>query len=94
MLLIPMAYKMGVLSTVLGIILLLSLKSVMIGKLILLMNFGLIVFKISSLFYKHKGEWDPKKNIHIHLYGTHNEHQGWGTPGYIYDTNKYNALSN
>lgn len=82
MLLIPVAYKMGVFSVVLGILLALTVKSVLIGKAILFLNLAFIVVKLGSVFYKHKNGWDDKKNIHIHLHGATAGNQGWITPEY------------
>ncbi|XP_063699993.1 uncharacterized protein LOC134830436 [Culicoides brevitarsis] len=85
MLLIPIAYKMGVFSVVIGVILALVIKSVMIGKAILFLNLAFAIFKLGSLFkkphsYGSEG-WDHKKNIHIHLHGAQAGHQTpWSMP--------------
>lgn len=81
MLLIPLAYKMGIFSTVIGLLLALTVKSVLIGKTILLLNIAFIIIKLVSVFHKHKSDWDNKKNIHIHFYGAA-AHQGWIPPEY------------
>lgn len=88
MLLIPVAFKMGVFSVVIGILLALAIKSVLIGKTILFLNVAFIIFKVGSFFSKFKhggGEWDQKKHIHIHLHGAgQHEHQPWIPPEYSY----------
>uniref|UniRef100_A0A336LWS4 CSON004179 protein n=1 Tax=Culicoides sonorensis TaxID=179676 RepID=A0A336LWS4_CULSO len=87
MLLIPLAYKMGLFTAVIGIILLLTLKSVLIGKAILFLNVAFMLVKLGAFFFKHKlgaSDWDHnKKNIHIHLHGAnqgYHGYQGWVSP--------------
>jgi len=46
--LLPIMFKLGVMATVVKIILLLSLKAVLIGKLLLFINVGFIIAKIAT----------------------------------------------
>lgn len=80
---IPIAFKMGAFSVIIGILLALAIKSVIIGKAILFLNVAFVIFKVGSLFHKPKHEdWDHKKNIHIHLHGADHGHHAWMPPEY------------
>lgn len=72
MLLIPAAFKMGIVTTMIFILVLLALKNLVIGKTILLINVGFILFKIIAFFSKFKS------------HGHHGHYGGWSHGGWSY----------
>lgn len=63
--LLPIMFKLGVLSTIIVLTFFLSMKAVFLGVILLLINVGFIVAKVIS----HKSSyWMPDKNIDIHLH--------------------------
>lgn len=78
-------FKLGVLATVVKIILLLSLKAVLIGKLLLFINFGFIIAKIATWkSHEQHNSWQPppwsaapswyppQQPIHVHIHSNDN----------------------
>lgn len=69
MVLLPLAYKMGVMTTMLGVLMVLMLKGLTIGVILLILAVG-------NLFSKHKYHGFPHHaptDIHVHI---HNDAHG------------------
>ncbi|XP_037040891.1 uncharacterized protein LOC119077707 isoform X2 [Bradysia coprophila] len=82
--LLPIMFKLGVMATVVKIILLLSLKAVLIGKLLLFINVGFIIAKLATWKAQEhhhgwqqpswSGPWQspswypPPQPIHVHIH--------------------------
>lgn len=71
MFLLPAAFKMGVVTTMIFILVLLALKNLIIGKTILLINVAFIFFKLIGFFAKFKG------HSHGHDYGHYGHYARW-----------------
>lgn len=83
-------FKLGVMATVVKIILLLSLKAVLIGKLLLIINIGFIIAKIAAWkSQEHHSGWQqpqwsgpwqtpnwypPQQPIHVHIHNDKEQH--------------------
>lgn len=79
-------FKLGVMATVVKIILLLSLKAVIIGKLLLMINIGFIIAKIATWkSHEHHNGWQqpqwsgpswypPQQPIHVHIHNDKEPH--------------------
>lgn len=83
-------FKLGVLATIIKIILLLSLKAVLIGKLLLFINVGFIIAKIATWkSHESHNTWQqppwsspwpapswypPQQPIHVHIH-SHDKEQ-------------------
>lgn len=95
------AFKAGIITTMIFILVLLALKNLLIGKTILLLNVGFILFKIIAFFDKLKGHghhqyathksdyggWNPHKNIHVHI------HNSGGGAGGAYETKEFTPFT-
>ncbi|KAJ6643851.1 hypothetical protein Bhyg_08816 [Pseudolycoriella hygida] len=87
--LLPIMFKLGVLATVIKLILLLSLKAVLIGKLLLFINVGFIIAKLATWKAQQhdhgwqqppwSGPWQtpswypPPQPIHVHIHNPENK---------------------
>lgn len=77
MALLPMMYKMGVMTTMLGGLIILALKGLTIGVILLLLGFG-------NFFHKFKSQgppWYPQHptdiHVHVHTDGHKQAYSGW-----------------
>lgn len=75
--LLPIMYKLGVISTIIMITLFLAMKGVFIGTIILIMNVAFFAAKIGGLFDKghHSHGWSQShsnsylpKDVHLHIH--------------------------
>lgn len=98
--LLPIMYKLGVMSAVIFMTLLLAFKSVLITKLILILNLTFFAIKLGAYLKHDHGHhlishsgwsppahghgWAPHKDVHLHI------HNGHGKPEY---TIPYSTLS-
>lgn len=83
--LLPIMYKLGVLSAVIVMTLFLAFKGVFIGSLILLMNLTFFAIKFGSYLksehhqhsawsppvINHGSGWPPNKDVHLHIHNAH-----------------------
>lgn len=91
--LIPVVYKLGIISAVVIMTFFLAFKSVFIGTVILILNLTFFALKIGMLLksdhnHAHSiNSWQPPKDIHLHI------HNGQGKPDSVggYNTVDANA---
>lgn len=89
--LLPLMFKLGIMASVLVAILFISLKTLLIGKILLLINLAGVLAKLIAFgFAKGHHQDNPlQKEIHLHIHNS-NPHTGGG---YI-EHNPWSASSN
>ena len=80
-------FKLGVMSTLMLVLLALAIKGVIIGKILLMINFGIIVAKIVAAYtafiaksklslhnksWNDHGTFDYPKDVHVHIHTNNN----------------------
>lgn len=77
MALLPVMYKMGVMTTMLGVLVVLALKGITIGIILLFLSLGSFLSK----FKAHGVPWQPQKPLDIHVHVHTDSHKqaysGW-----------------
>lgn len=77
--LLPVMFKLGVMSTIIFILLFLALKGILIGKMILIINVAFVIAKLvawkESFHHQHQSQigWYPQKDIHVHIHNSHEQ---------------------
>nr|CAD7258649.1 unnamed protein product [Timema shepardi] len=82
MVLLPMMYKMGVMTTLLVALVVLVLKSITIGIILLVLAFGNLFGKLGWQHHQqqqHGGWTPPQPPVHVHVH-VDNAHKGWEDP--------------
>lgn len=89
---VPVAFKMGIMSSLIFLLVLIALKNLVIGKTILLINAGFVLFKIIAFFSKLKGygHWGGGGGGHYPYYSA----GGHGTAGWDPQKNIHIHLHN
>nr|CAD7441740.1 unnamed protein product [Timema bartmani] len=82
MVLLPMMYKMGAMTTLLVTLVVLVLKSITIGIILLVLAFGNLFGKLGWQHHQqqqHGGWTPPQPPVHVHVH-VDNAHKGWEEP--------------
>lgn len=81
---IPIVYKLGIISAVIFMTFFLAFKSVFIGTLILILNLTFFALKIGSHlnwdnYHGHSlNSWQPPKDVHLHIHNAHGKNDYTG----------------
>lgn len=95
MALLPVVYKLGIISAVILMTFFLAFKGVLIGTLILMLNIAFFALKIGAYFksdYSHTHSlngWQPPKDIHLHVHSAHSKNDYTGAYNTIDASNQY-----
>ncbi|XP_017761514.1 PREDICTED: uncharacterized protein LOC108551765 [Eufriesea mexicana] len=87
LMLMPMMYKMGVITTMLTVLTVISLKGLLIGAILLMLKLGTLIAKFSS-GWQHNAQGAQPIHVHVHnsLPTAHNQaYSGWMPPSSMDD---------
>lgn len=97
MALLPMMYKLGVITTLLTVLTVLVLKGLGVGVVLMILGVGNLFGKLYSAKqagYEPSGHgWQPSKEVHVHVHNNphHTPHTAWDRSAV---TEYYNPYSN
>lgn len=79
MALLPIMYKLGVITTLLVVLTVITLKGLTVGVILLVLSFGSFVAKLKGHQPYWQPETAPQKNVHIHVhpFWKKQQHLGW-----------------
>lgn len=97
-LMMPIMFKLGVLTTLIFLLVILTAKSVFIGKIILTIQLLTIAVKLATLkIFKGvlaHGEFEhQQKDVHLHVHNSGHEHEVYQQPPYHSEYQPYGAYS-
>lgn len=79
MMMLPIMFKLGVLSTLIVTLVVLAIKSILIGKIIMILQIVSIAIKLASLKFGGGGgfhqEIPHQKEVHLHVHNSGHNHE-------------------
>ncbi|XP_011301728.1 uncharacterized protein [Fopius arisanus] len=91
--LMPMMYKMGMMTTLLVVLTVISLKGLMIGIMLLVLKLSAFLGKFySAMSSHHQVAWSPPAPpVYVHVHGGHHQQPQWTSH---YEPNPWESASN